>query len=227
MVDELRYLGHSAFYIRTGEYGILIDPFISQNPNAKFDLRKDKVTHILLTHAHGDHMGDAIPIARQTGAVIVAVFELGNYCASQGANAIPAGLGGEIKLEWGSVWLLPAFHTSSLADGSYAGVAVSILIEINGVKLYHAGDTALNSEMKLIGEIYHPEYSMLPIGGHFTMGIKEAALAAKFLDSRFVIPMHYNTFDVIKADPKEFESLIIKQNQTCCILNSGESIEIK
>lgn len=226
MAVELRYLGHSAFYIKKGEYGILIDPFLSQNPSAKFDLNKEKVTHILVTHGHNDHLGDAIPISKATGAQVIAVFELANYCASRGANSLAIGLGCEIKFGWGSACFLPAVHTSSLVDGSYAGVAAGILLDIDGVKIFHAGDTALSQEMVLIKEVYNPYFALLPIGGHFTMGIKEAAIAAKLLGAKEIIPMHYNTFDVIKADSEKFKILIENQNQKCLVLKPNESIEI-
>lgn len=226
MAGVLRYLGHSAFYIKKGDYGILIDPFLSQNPSANFDLNKEKVTHILVTHGHGDHLGDAIPISKATGAQVVAVFELANYCASKGANALPVGLGCDIKLGWGSACFLPAVHTSSLPDGGYAGVAAGILLDIDGVKIFHAGDTALSQEMILIKEVYQPYFALLPIGGHYTMGIKEAAIAAKLLGAKEIIPMHYNTFDVIKTNTKEFDILIENQNQKCIVLKPNESIEI-
>lgn len=226
MTSELRYLGHSAFYIKKDDYGILIDPFLSQNPIANFDLNEEVVTHILVTHGHNDHLGDAIPISRATGAQVVAVFELANYCASKGANALAVGLGGEIKFDWGSIWFLPAMHTSSVGDGKYAGVSAGILLDIDGVRLFHAGDTALNQEMSLIKEIYKPYYALLPIGGHFTMGVPEAVIAAKMLGAKEVIPMHYDTFDVIKANTKEFEILIENQGQKCIVLRPNESIEI-
>ncbi len=223
---ELRYLGHSAFYIRKDNYGILIDPFLSQNPTANFDLKKDPLTHILVTHGHNDHLGDSIPLSKATGAPIVAIFELANYCASKGAVTIPVGMGGEIKMEWGSAYFLPAFHSSSLSNGNYAGNPASILLDIDGVKIYHAGDTALNTEMRLIKELYKPYYGLLPIGGHFTMGVNEAAYAAKMLGVQEVIPMHYNTFDVINASPEEFRKIIEHQNQKCTILKPNEAIEI-
>lgn len=225
-MGKLIYLGHSAFYIKTGEYGILIDPFLSQNPVANFDLNKEKVTHILVTHGHNDHLGDAIPISKATGAQIVAVFELANYCTSRGANALAVGLGGEIKLNWGSVWFLPVPHTSSLSNGGYAGIAAGVLVDIGGVRIFHAGDSALTKEFSLIKEVYNPYYALLPIGGHFTMGVKEAVIAAKMLGAKEIIPMHYNTFDVINANLKEFEMLIEHQNQKCVSLKPNESIEI-
>lgn len=225
-MNKIKYLGHSAFYIKKDKMGILIDPFLSQNPLAKFDIRKEDITHILLTHAHGDHLGDAIEIARITGATIIAVFELANYCIAHGVRAIPVGLGGEIKLEWGSCWFLPAFHSSSTSDGHYAGTAASILIDVDGVRIFHAGDTAMSLEMKLIGEFYKPYYAILPIGGHFTMGVPEAVYAAKMLGVKEVIPMHYNTFDMIKADVLEFVTALELQNQKGIVLKTNESIEI-
>lgn len=225
-MNELRYLGHSAFFIKNGEYGILIDPFISQNPSVKFDIRNTQITHIFLTHGHGDHLGDALALAQTTGAVIVAVFELANYCQARGVNTIPVALGGEIKFEWGSSWFLPAFHSSSTPDGHYAGCAASILFDIDGVRIFHAGDTAMSSEMKLIGDFYKPYYALLPIGGHFTMGIPEALYAAKMLNAKEVIPMHYNTFDVIKADVISFVTALEEQGQKGIILKPNESIDI-
>lgn len=225
-MNELRYLGHSAFFIKNGEYGILIDPFISQNPSVKFDVRDTQITHIFLTHGHGDHFGDALAIAQVTGAVIVAVFELANYCQARGVNTIPVALGGEIKFEWGSSWFLPAFHSSSTPDGHYAGCAASILFDIGGVRIFHAGDTAMNTEMKLIGDFYKPYYALLPIGGHFTMGIPEALYAAKMLNAKEIIPMHYNTFDAIKVDVISFITALEEQGQKGIILKANESIDI-
>ncbi len=224
MSSELKYLGHSAFYIKTENHGILIDPFITQNPQATFDTSLDIVTDIIVTHGHNDHLGDAIPISRSSQAEIIAVFELANYCNAQGARALPVGLGGEIKREWGSVWFLPAFHSSSLPDGRYAGCPASVLLDIDGVKIFHAGDTAVNKEMELVGDLYKPYYALLPIGGHFTMGIKEAAVAARLLKAKEIIPMHYNTFDVIQAETLEFEMLIESQKQKCLPIRPGESI---
>ncbi|MDD3237764.1 MAG: metal-dependent hydrolase [Candidatus Gastranaerophilales bacterium] len=226
MTNELRYIGHSAFYIKTENSGILIDPFISQNPYAKFDLNHNKITHIILTHGHGDHLGDAIPIAKKTGATIIAIFELANYCAQRGAKAMPVGMGAELSFEWGKMIFVPAFHSSSTPDGQYAGMPTGVIFEIDGVKIYHAGDTALNTEMKLIGELYEPYYSLLPIGGLFTMGINEAAMAARMLRTKEVIPMHYNTFEAIKANPTELEVLLERQGQKATILKPNEAVEL-
>lgn len=225
-MNEIKYLGHSAFLIKKDDVCILIDPFLTLDPLVQSEVRNSNVTHILLTHGHSDHLGEAISIAQKTGATIVAVFELANYCQARGVRSLAVGLGGEIKLPWGSCWFLPAFHSSSTSDGHYAGCPASILIDVDGVRIYHAGDTAMSIEMKLIGEFYKPYYALLPIGGHFTMGIPEALYAAKMLNAKEVIPIHYNTFDVIKADVINFVTALEEQNQKGVILRPNESIEI-
>lgn len=225
-MTSLQYIGHSAFFIKTKDAGILIDPFISGNPNAKFDLRDEKITDIFLTHGHADHLGDAIPISRETKAQITATFELANYCSEKGAFAKSINLGGKISYPWGSARFLPAFHSSSTPDGQYAGMPASVLLEINGLKIYHAGDTCLNSEMKVTGEIYKPDIALLPIGSNFTMDVNEAVIAAEWLKAERIIPIHYNTFDLIKADPENFKKQIESQGQKCIILKPGEGIEL-
>ena len=149
MVD-LKYLGHSAFQITNGENALLIDPFIEGNK--KYDYKKQPITDILLTHAHSDHLGQAIEIAKEKDIEITAVFELANYCKSQGAKVKPIGLGSWINYSWGRAVFLPAFHSSSLPDGSYGGCAAGIFLDVNGSRIYHAGDTCLTGEMKTIKE---------------------------------------------------------------------------
>ena len=222
-MSELRYLGHSAFYIKSGSFGILIDPFISGNPKADFNWKTEKITHIFVTHAHLDHLGDAIPTSIATGAKIYAVFELANYCASKGAKAVGVGIGSEIETEWGCFRFVPAIHTSSNPELPYGGLAAGVILNIDNTSIYHAGDTALSSEMKLIRDLYQPYYSLLPVGGFYTMGIKEAVEAAKLLYSMEIIPMHYNTFPQIQVNINEFKELIEAQGQTCTVLNINES----
>lgn len=227
MALKIEYIAHSAFYITSGDYGILIDPFISQNPLAKFDTASNIITDILLTHAHADHLGDAIPISREKKARITAVFELANYCENKGALVDGINLGGKIEFPWGSARFLPAFHSSSTPDGAYAGMPASILIEVDGVKIYHAGDTCLNSEMKVVGEFYKPDYAMLPVGSHFTMDIDEAVIAAQWLGAKKIIPMHYNTFGAIEVNIDEFKNKIEKAGKECLILKPSEIINCK
>ena len=223
---RLTYIGHSAFYIEKDWDGILIDPFITGNPLAKFDFKTKRITHILLTHAHLDHLGDAIAISKATGAQIIAVVELANYCIEKGAKAIGINIGGTLKFNWGSVKFLPAIHTSANPDLPYGGVAASLFLDIDGTTIYHAGDTSLMSEFSLIGEKYNPYYALLPIGGFYTMDIYDAAYAAKMLYSMEIIPMHYNTFPNIKADVQKFKDLIEEQGQKCLPLKANEYVDL-
>lgn len=223
---KLIYIGHSAFFIEKDWDGILIDPFISGNPKASFDYKKKRISHIIVTHAHSDHLGDAIEISKQTGAPIIAVFELANFCSEHGAKAIGVNIGGCLSFHWGSVRFLPAVHSSSNKNLSYGGLAASVLLDIDGTVIYHAGDTALMSEFSLIGEMYNPYYALLPIGGYYTMDIHEAAMAAKMLYAMEIVPMHYNTFPNIRVNVASFVDLIEKQGQKCLPLKPNEFIEL-
>ena len=217
---DLKYIGHSAFQLKKDDSAVLIDPFVSINE--KYNWQEEPITDILLTHAHGDHIGQAIEIAKEKDATITAVFELANYCASQGANVKPIGLGSWIDFKWGRTVFLPAFHSSSLPDGSYGGCPASIIIDIDGARIFHAGDTCLTSEMKTIRDLYAPQIALLPIGGTFTMDVEHAAIAAKWLGAKTVIPMHYGTFPEIQADLEKFAKLIILNNTACQILDPAE-----
>lgn len=223
---KLTYIGHSAFFIEKDWDGILIDPFITGNPSAKFEYRTKRITCIAVTHAHHDHLGDAISISKSTGAPIVTIVELADYCANKGAKSIGLNIGGCLEFEWGSMRFLPATHSSSNSDLPYAGPASSILFNIDGTTVYHAGDTGLMSEFSLIGEMYNPYYSLLPIGGFYTMDITEAAMAAKMLASPEIIPMHYNTFKNIRADINTFSDIIEAQGQRCLPLKADEYVEL-
>lgn len=219
MVD-LKYIGHSAFEIRNKDMSILVDPYVSINP--KYDWRKPNIKDIFVTHAHADHLGEAIEISKERKAPITAVVELASYCEKQGCETHGVNFGGWLNYEWGRALFLPAFHTSSLPDGSYGGEPASILFDIDGVRIFHAGDTCLTSEMKTIKELYSPNIAMLPIGGYYTMDVEHAAVAAKWLGAQTVIPMHYNTFPVIKADLQRFAQLIQANNTNIAVLNPEE-----
>lgn len=201
---DIKYLGHSAFDIETNGMHILIDPFLVCVPSYK---PKD-IYNIFVTHGHGDHLGSAIDISKTTGAPITAIFELANYCSLKGAKTIDMGLGAWKEYNWGRAILVPAFHSSKTPDGIYAGCPCGVIFDIEGTIIYHAGDTCLNSEMKMIGEVYRPDIVMLPIGGTYTMDIENAVIAAEWLGASEVIPMHYNTFDAIKVDITDFERQI-------------------
>lgn len=225
--ESIKYLGHSAFYIKKDNCGILIDPWFMHNSEVDFDIEKEIVTHILITHAHGDHFGNTVPIAKAKNTTIIAIFETAIFCEKLGLKAIGVGMSGEIKTEFGSVRFLPAYHTNSLPNGEYGGIAASILINLkDGKKIYHAGDTGLTTEFQLIGKLYKPDIAMLPIGGHFTMDSKEAVLAAEMLRSKTIIPMHYNTFDTIKANVEEFAANISKNGKSCIPMKINQIIQI-
>lgn len=216
---DILFLGHSAFEITTQGKKILIDPFLACSPN----YIPNGITDIFVTHGHSDHLGSSIEISSRTGAPITAVFELGNYCMQNGAKVNSMGLGAWREYEWGRAILVPAFHSSSTPDGRYAGSPCGIIFEIEGKTLYHAGDTSLNSEMKIIGDIYHPYISMLPIGGTYTMDIKHAIIASEWLKTTCIIPMHYNTFDAISVNIDEFKNGILNFGKTPVIMEIGKA----
>ena len=219
MVD-LKYIGHSAFEFKNGDKAVLVDPLVSINP--KYNWHEQPITDILLTHAHGDHLGEAIEIAKEKDIEITAVAELAGYCAEQGAKTKSVGLGAWIKYSWGRAIFLPAFHSSALPDGRYGGSAASILFDIDDVRIFHAGDTCLTGEMKTIRELYAPQIALLPVGGNYTMDVEHAAMAARWLGVRSVIPMHYGTFPETQADLERFAKLISFGNTSCQILNPEE-----
>lgn len=218
---SITYLGHSCFLIEENNHKILIDPFLICVPNFSFD----GITDILLTHGHGDHLGSAIEISQKTGAKIIAIFELANYCNQKGANAQGIGFGSWIEYEWGKLIAVPATHTSSTPDNIYAGNPCGFILDFGEFKIYHAGDTGLNSEMKIIGELYSPDVAMLPVGGFYTMDIEHAVIASKWLDSSVVIPMHYNTFEQIKVDIKDFERQIRSIGKMPLIMKISETLQ--
>lgn len=217
---KITYLGHSAFEIETNSEKILIDPFLVMSPN----YTPNGVTDIFVTHGHGDHLGSAIEISQKTGAKITAIFELANYCASKKARVNGINLGAWINYNWGRVIAVPAFHSSSTPEGIYAGCPCGYIFEIEGKTIYYSGDTCLNSEMKVIGELYQPDVSILPIGGYYTMDIEQAVIASEWLQTSVVIPMHYNTFEAIKVNIEDFERQIREKGKMPMVLDIGSSI---
>ena len=218
---QIKYLGHSAFELKINDKKILIDPFLVLS----LDYDTNGVTDIFVTHGHGDHLGNAIEISKETGAKITAVFELANYCASKGANANGINIGGWLDFEWGRVLPVIAFHSSSTPEGIYAGCPCGFIFEIENKVIYHAGDTCLNSEMKIIGELYQPDIAMLPIGGNYTMDIEQAIIASEWLGASGIIPMHYNTFDTINVDITEFERQIRNKGKIPLVLKVGQILD--
>lgn len=224
---KLIYHGHSAFEIKTGKYNILIDPFITGNPNAKVKAAELKPDFIILTHAHGDHFGDTIELAKNNNAVVIAVHELADYIASKGCSVHNMGIGGQREFPFGRVKFTIAHHSSSMENERlYMGEPAGIILKIEDKTIYHAGDTGLFLDMKLIGEMNSIDYALLPIGDNFTMGIDDAVKAVEFLNCKTVSPIHYGTFGVIDTDPNEFKRKIESIGKKCVILPYGEETEI-
>ncbi len=217
--------GHSCFLIDLNGTRILIDPFLSDSPTA--DIAPDEVEAevILLSHGHGDHLGDAIAIAQRTGATIVAPFELASYCGAQGVSAHPMHIGGGYDFPWGRLQLTIAHHGSGLVgdDGRslYLGNPCGFLIKTDEKCIYFAGDTGLFLDMKLIGDRNRIDLALLPIGDNFTMGIADAVTATEYLKPKAVIPMHYNTWELIAADPQEFAAGVEKIGGRPVVLEVG------
>lgn len=223
---KLTYHGHSVFEIKTKEYTLVIDPFFTGNANAKIKPSDVKADYIILTHAHGDHLGDGLEIALKNNATVIAVNELANYAAEKGCKAHNMHIGGGHNFPFGRVKFTIAHHGSSTPEGKYMGEPAGVVLSINGKNIYHAGDTGLFLDMKLIGEINPLDAALLPIGDNFTMGIDDAVKAVEFLNPKLAVPMHFNTFGVIEADPLEFKRKVESIGKKCTVIPFGESIEI-
>ncbi|MDR0138073.1 metal-dependent hydrolase [Metabacillus idriensis] len=226
---KVSYHGHSVVKIQTDKHTIVIDPFINGNGQTDLKVEDLKVDVILLTHGHNDHVGDTIQLAKQNNALVVAPFELATYLGWKGLNVHPMHIGGSHKFEFGTVKFTQAFHGSSYEEEEeqkivYTGMPAGILFKNEGKTVYHAGDTALFSDMKLLGEFEDLDLAFLPIGDNFTMGPEDAVIAAKWIKAKTVVPMHYNTFPVIEQDPKEFVSRL--SGNTGKVMEAGESIKL-
>ena len=225
---QLRFLGHASFELTEGSTRVLIDPFLKpDNPAAVVGPDEVDPTHILLTHGHGDHAAHAVEIAKRTGAKCIAIVELARWLSSQGVEEVAdPNLGGTVETEWGWVKLVPALHTNTLPDGQVIGVSAGLVIWIGGTAVYHLGDTCLFSDLKLIAERTPINVALVPIGGHYTMDQEDAVTAAELIDADTVIPMHYDTFGAIEADPERFKSEVEASPRTSSevvILKPGET----
>jgi len=226
---RITWLGHATVLVQTPQgTNILIDPFIAHNPKypQSFNLPA-KIHYVLVTHGHGDHISDAAPVAKKHGATVAAIYELADYLKAKGApETIGFNLGGTVDLGGTAVTMVDAKHSAGAADEKgthYVGVATGFVLEIaGGPVLYHAGDTCVFGDMQLIRELHHPQVAMLPIGGHYTMGPKEAALACRLLAPQTVLPIHWGTFPALTGTPEQLAALVAPSVKVVSWVPGGE-----
>ncbi|MFC1489294.1 metal-dependent hydrolase [Thermodesulfobacteriota bacterium] len=224
---KVTWYGHACFSIKTNGTRLLIDPFLTGNPLATVQADSVEADYILISHGHGDHVGDAVEIAKRTGATVISNFEIHNWFVAQGVeNAHPQHIGGGHDYPWGRVKLTIALHGSALPDGTYGGNPAGFLLYIKDKKIYHACDTGLFYDMKLIGE-EGIDLAILPIGDNFTMGPDDALRAVKLIEPVSVVPIHYNTFDVIKQDPDAWASRVESETTAkVVVMKPGDTLEL-
>lgn len=231
---SITFLGHACFRLTSPQGTVLIvDPWITGNPQAAAGTEEaGKLDYILVTHGHGDHLGDARALALRSGAMVVAMPEICHYLVQQGlepGKALGMNKGGTVALGDLRITMVHALHSSSIADNDhlvYGGEAAGFVMTFeNGFSVYHAGDTAVFSDMKIIGDLYQPELAMLPIGSHYVMGPEEATYACRLLRPRYVIPMHFGTFPVLTGTPEHFQELMKALPEvTVVLMKPGETI---
>ncbi|MEM2093002.1 MAG: metal-dependent hydrolase [Candidatus Bathyarchaeia archaeon] len=218
---RVTWLGHACFKIEIGGRVVLIDPWLDGNPSSPMRASEIKSADIIyVTHDHGDHLGQAVELCKRTGAFFVATYELGSYAAECGVKNVEGlNIGGSVEIAGIKIHVVQAFHTSS------RGAPTGVVIDGEGKKVYHAGDTGLFGDMQLIGELYKPDLALIPIGGYYTMGAAEAAEAVRLIKPKAVIPMHYGTFPVLVKSADGFADAVRKKTPEVkiVVLKPGES----
>ncbi len=224
MSYKLTWFGHAAIGIEVDQTHLLIDPFLSENPVASIAPEDVQADYILISHGHGDHIGDAVEIARRTNALVISNFEIASWFQDQGLKAHAQHIGGGYPHPFGYLKLTIAHHGSALPDGTYGGNPTGFLwVTPAGEKIYLACDTGLFGDMRLIGE-EGIDLAVLPIGDNFTMGPDDALRAVKMIEPRYVIPVHYNTFDLIKQDPQDWAARVMAETSAIAhVLQPGET----
>jgi L-ascorbate metabolism protein UlaG (beta-lactamase superfamily) len=220
---EVRFLGHACFELADGDATVLIDPFLTGNPKAAIGAEDVAATTILLTHGHADHFGDVVPIAKRTGAPVVAITELAGELGEEGLDVRDPNMGGTVKFDWGSVKIVPAWHTSTTPKGTY-NTPAGLLINFQDTIIYHLGDTCVFSDLQLVGKRAPIDVALMCIGGHYTMDRVDAVDAAELVGAKAVIPCHYNTFPPIETDAQAFKSDVESATQSnVVVLDPGQS----
>ena len=226
---RVTYYGHSCFLVETARARLLVDPFLTGNPGAPLTADQVACDFILVSHAHSDHVCDALAIARRCSATLIANFEIAEYFGAQGIKTHGMNPGGGHNFPFGRVKLTPARHSSSLDENPsspvYMGEACGLLVIADGKTLYHAGDTALFLDMQLIGRA-NPDFAMIPIGDNFTMGPDDALDALDLLRPKVTVPMHYNTWPIIQQDSAEFARRADLRGHAVRPLRPGESLDV-
>uniref|UniRef100_A0A7C5Y6I3 UPF0173 metal-dependent hydrolase ENM46_01005 n=1 Tax=Fervidobacterium nodosum TaxID=2424 RepID=A0A7C5Y6I3_9BACT len=224
---KLTFLGHAALLLNIEEkYNVIIDPFISGNPAYPKDFALPKIDYILVTHGHGDHLGDTVDLCKKHGSTVISNYEICNYLQLKGCKVHPMHVGGVFYFEFGKVKLTPAIHGSGIHDGDktlYGGNPCGILIKAEGKSVYHAGDTGLTKEFELLKDV---DVAFLPIGGNFVMDTEDALISIEMIKPKVVVPIHYNTWDIIKADENKFKEDVEKLGVKCVIMKPGDTLEL-